>query len=119
MGWRGHVATLLRVAPYSATSFAVFDPYKSKLRESVPDLDPLYVRFLAGALAGMTATTLTYPFDLFRARMAAHRGAESPYDGYLRATVHVVHTEGPRALFSGLRPTLLGIVPYAGISFCM
>jgi len=117
--WRGHVATLLRVAPYSATSFAVFDPYKALLRARAPDLDPVYTRFLAGAAAGTTATTLTYPFDLFRARMAASGGVESPYDGYLRAAIQVVRTEGPQALFSGLRPTLLGIVPYSGISFCM
>lgn len=118
--WRGHSATLLRVAPYSATSFAVFDPYKGAVRDFFPGLNEVYVRFLAGAGAGMTATSLTYPFDLFRARMAAHRGAESPYDGYLRATVHIVRNEGgPRALFSGLRATLLGIVPYSGITFCL
>lgn len=117
--WRGHSATLLRVAPYSATSFAVFDTYKAVLRENSPRIDEVYVRFFAGAGAGMTATALTYPFDLFRARMAAHRGRDSPYDGYLRASVHIVRTEGYCALFSGLRPTLLGIVPYAGITFCL
>lgn len=116
--WRGHGATLLRVAPYSATSFTVFEPYKAKVKRHAPELPELYVRFLAGAAAGTTATTLTYPFDLFRARMAAHRGLESPYQGYLRAAKEVVRTEGVLALWSGLRPTLLGIVPYAGISFC-
>ena len=30
-------------------------------------------RFMGGALAGATATTLTYPFDLLRARMAGSR----------------------------------------------
>mmetsp|Transcript_96327 Transcript_96327/g.277414 ORF Transcript_96327/g.277414 Transcript_96327/m.277414 type:complete len:543 (+) Transcript_96327:2-1630(+) len=117
--WRGHGATLLRVAPYSATSFAVFDPYKGRIRELAPGLGEIYVRFLAGAGAGMTATALTYPFDLFRARMAAHQGREGRYDGYLRAAMQVVRTEGPLALFSGLRPTLLGIVPYSGITFCL
>eukprot|EP00405_Crypthecodinium_cohnii_P011732 CAMPEP_0206427480 /NCGR_PEP_ID=MMETSP0324_2-20121206/5063_1 /ASSEMBLY_ACC=CAM_ASM_000836 /TAXON_ID=2866 /ORGANISM="Crypthecodinium cohnii, Strain Seligo" /LENGTH=678 /DNA_ID=CAMNT_0053892763 /DNA_START=650 /DNA_END=2686 /DNA_ORIENTATION=+ len=117
--WRGHGATLLRVAPYSATSFCVFDTYKDKVRKLSPSLSDVSVRFLAGGAAGMTATTLTYPLDLFRARMAAHKGLEGPYDGYLRAGIHVARTEGGRALFSGLRPTLLGIVPYSGITFCL
>ncbi|CAE8619287.1 unnamed protein product, partial [Polarella glacialis] len=66
--WRGHVATLLRVVPYSATSFATFDPYKQKFREVLPQQSDVAVRFLAGAAAGTTAT------DVFRARMAAFLG---------------------------------------------
>jgi len=114
--WRGHGATLLRVVPYSATSFTVFEPYKAWLRYTVPDLGDVQVRFLAGAAAGATATTLTYPLDLLRARMAAHQGTAA-YDGYLRAVSQIVRAEGTLALWSGLKPTLLGIVPYSGISF--
>lgn len=115
--WRGHCATLLRVVPYSATSFAAFDPYKALLREKLPSQNEITVRFLAGAAAGMTATSVTYPLDVFRARMAVHQGPQAAYDGYLRALQEVIRVDGPWALFSGLRPTLLGIVPYSGLSF--
>lgn len=115
--WRGHGATLLRVVPYSATSYTVFDPYKVWLRKALPGAGDVGVRFLAGAAAGATATTLTYPLDLLRARMAAQRGAAAAYDGYVSAVAHLLREEGFLALWSGLRPTLLGIVPYSGISF--
>ncbi|CAK0902403.1 unnamed protein product [Prorocentrum cordatum] len=117
--WRGHGATLLRVVPYSATSFATFEPYKAWLRRSTPSSSDVTVRFLAGAMAGTTATTLTYPLDMFRARMAARMGPQAQYDGYWRAAQAVVRAHGASALYSGLRPTLLGIVPYSGLSYCI
>lgn len=118
--WRGHAATLARVVPYSATSFATFEPYKGYVRSALPPdySGDVLVRFLAGAAAGSTATTLTYPLDMMRARMAA-RGNEEAYQSYSKAMREVVRTEGPRSLFAGLRPTLVGIVPYSGISFCL
>lgn len=118
--WRGHVATLLRVVPYSGTTYATFDIYKAraKLYGEPLGVGDLQVRFIAGAAAGATATTLTYPLELLRARMAAHWGPNARYNsGYFAALRSVVVEEGPMALYSGLRPTLLGIVPYAGCSF--
>lgn len=75
-------------------------------------------RFLSGALAGLTASSLTYPLDLARARMAV----TDKYSGYrtLREVfVKIWHSEGPKQLFRGYAPTLLGVVPYAGVSFFM
>jgi len=117
--WRGHGATLARVVPYSATAHASFDPYKRLLRQTVPELGDVPVRFVAGAAAGTSATTLTYPLDMLRARMAAHQSREAMYDGYGRAIAQIIRTEGVLSLWSGLRPTLLGIVPYSGIAFSL
>eukprot|EP00962_Isochrysis_galbana_P055657 scaffold27431_cov140-Isochrysis_galbana.AAC.3 len=36
---------------------------------------------------------------------------------YLDGVRHIVRTEGYHALYAGLRPTILGIVPYSGLSF--
>jgi len=118
--WRGHVATLLRVAPYSATSFATFDFYQGSMKRLGPSwmAGDIQSRFLAGAAAGASATSLTYPLDLLRARMAAHWGKEARYnEGYLSALRSIVREEGVFVLWSGLRPTIFGIVPYAGCSF--
>jgi len=118
--WRGHSATLLRVVPFSATSFATFDPYKAWLRKAAPELNDPAVRFLAGAGAGMTATSLTYPLDVFRARMAASSAQDAEaFDGYVQGVRRIVQREGALTLWSGLRPTLLGIVPYSGMSYCL
>jgi hypothetical protein len=49
--------------------------------------------------------------------MAAHWSMVPRYGSYGGALATIVRTEGVTALWSGLRPTLLGIVPYAGLSF--
>eukprot|EP00929_Paragymnodinium_shiwhaense_P071845 TRINITY_DN36491_c0_g1_i2.p1 TRINITY_DN36491_c0_g1~~TRINITY_DN36491_c0_g1_i2.p1 ORF type:complete len:494 (+),score=56.90 TRINITY_DN36491_c0_g1_i2:158-1639(+) len=121
--WRGHGATLFRVAPYSGVSYFSFDRYKEKLRDQncVPaafwPLNDATVSFIGGALAGATATTCTYPLDLMRARMAAHWNLAPRYPTYPEALKRILQEEGFLSLFGGLRPTLLGIVPYSGLSF--
>lgn len=58
--WRGHCATLMQVVPKSATTYMTFDRYRQRISMST-DLDNVSIRFLSGALAGATATALTYP----------------------------------------------------------
>ena len=118
--WRGHSATLARVVPYAALQFVAFDGYKRALisrdarREMV--LNPLE-RLAAGSAAGATAVLFTYPLDLVRARMAVNVGFRTT-TGHMRATISsLVADKGPMALYQGLSPTLLGILPYAGLSF--
>lgn len=116
--WRGNGATLLRVVPYSAITYTTFSRYEGFLTERVlqREADPLS-RFVAGALAGCTAVTCTYPLDLLRARMAAHWSLQPRYASYRSALQEIAAKEGPLTLFDGLKPTLLGVVPYAGLSF--
>ena len=72
---------------------------------------------LVGSLAGATATAATYPLDLVRSRMAGQWGSYTVYPTITRAAYKIFKEEGGRALVQGMRPTLLGIVPYAGLSF--
>eukprot|EP00041_Stephanoeca_diplocostata_P021427 m.499131 g.499131 ORF g.499131 m.499131 type:complete len:781 (-) comp21824_c0_seq1:124-2466(-) len=113
--WRGNMATLLRVIPYSSITYATFDRYQYMLSTYLWEERNFWTRFFAGAAAGATATSLTYPMDLLRARKAAHWSVRPI--GYLEALKNVYRSQGELAMFNGLKPTLLGIVPYAGSSF--
>ena len=117
--WRGHTATLLRVAPYSATNFFVFERSRDFLQESSAFyMHPMTIKFLAGALSGSAAVCITYPLETLRARMAVDLTGRY-MSGYIPAVKDIVNTDGLRSLYSGLRPTLIGIVPYAGMSFAV
>ena len=111
--WRGHLMTLTRVMPYSAVNFTVFSRTKDFLVANFgSQIDANCLKFAAGAFSGCTATALTYPLETIRARVAVDRG--NVHKSYFRVVSGLVKSE---ALYAGLRPTLIGIVPYAGLSF--
>lgn len=75
-------------------------------------------KFVAGAGAGLTAVTLTYPLDTIRARLAFQVTGEHRYTGIVHTAVSIFKEEGgTKALYRGFTPTLMGMVPYAGFSF--
>lgn len=75
-------------------------------------------KFFAGAGAGVTAVTLTYPLDTIRARLAFQVTGEHKYNGILHTAQSIFKNEGGvKALYRGFVPTLMGMVPYAGFSF--
>lgn len=117
--WRGHGATLLRVCPSAAITYTCYPRYEAMLRKKfdTTNTNTHFHRFLAGACSGMTATTLTYPLDLLRAQYAASLGRHPPHQSYFKGMLKIYTQRGVRGLFQGLRPTLLGNAPYAGISF--
>ncbi|KAI0912194.1 mitochondrial carrier domain-containing protein [Ustulina deusta] len=94
--------------------------------------------FVAGATGGMTASVLTAPLDVLKtrlqsdfyqaqlraARAAAGHTRLSPLQSvsyHLAETIHIlrdVHRlEGWRALFKGLGPNLVGVIPARSINF--
>jgi solute carrier family 25 protein 42 len=132
--WRGNSATLMRVAPYSAITYTTFERYMEVVTKllDVPNpmlsaedharhsiwTKPALAKFISGGLAGSTATAITYPLDLMRTRMAASIwDPASKYQSYAQGFFEISRKEGLRSLWSGLTPTLLGIFPYAGLSF--
>lgn len=64
----------------------------------------------------MTAVMLTYPLDVVRARLAFQFAGEDMYLGIIH-TVKVMFTRegGVRGLYRGIIPTLIGMMPYAGM----
>jgi solute carrier family 25 protein 42 len=107
--WRGNLATLIKVVPYSALTYATFDMYERAFSTVIGETN-FWSRFLGGAAAGATATTATYPLDLIRARMAA-RWAIKPMS--YGKTIAGVWKGRPTvtAFYAGLTPSLLGIFP--------
>jgi solute carrier family 25 protein 42 len=118
--WKGHTATLMRVIPYSATNFYVFDRTRHFLDEVVGDhAHPIVVKFVSGAISGSSAVCVTYPLETLRARLAVDIGGHKYRKGYINAVRTITESSGVLSLYSGLKPTLAGIIPYAGTSFAV
>lgn len=108
--WKGHSAMLLRIAPYSGLNYMCFAQYKQWLARARGGGELAHgERFAAGALAGATSVTVTYPLDLARVRMA--------YQVKTRRYGSVVDVFRAERLYRGYLPTIAGILPYAGTSF--
>jgi solute carrier family 25 protein 42 len=112
--WKGNSTVLARTLPYAAINFAMHDLVAGLLSE---DGERLRVeqKFAAGAVAGMCSTTVTYPLDMVRARMAvAPRGSPSTVMSTMRG---IYRRSGLRGLYAGLTPSLCGIIPYSGTTW--
>ncbi|KAL1409682.1 coenzyme A transporter [Vanrija albida] len=131
---QGHSATLLRVFPYAGIKFMFYD-WIEKILIPSPEMWTPGRYFLSGASSGVAAVLLTYPMELVRVRMAYQTSASERTT--LRQAIKIIYKEaevkptGPstsgvsaftRSLpfypfYRGFSVTLLGMIPYAGVSF--
>lgn len=63
---------------------------------------------IAGSLAGMVATVVTYPTDVIKTRLIVQNRLEPSYEGILHAFYKIYHQEGLLALYRGVTPAILG-----------
>jgi len=138
--FQGHSATLLRVFPYAAIKFMAYDQvhyYLMPTRQQETNVR----RFVAGALSGTVSVFFTYPLEVIRVRMAFQTKSpgELSRPSFLGAARHIFRegamlglsqasqTEtAPKGIFSrfpvlkfyrGFTVTIMGMIPYAGVSF--
>ncbi|XP_057958268.1 mitochondrial thiamine diphosphate carrier 2-like isoform X1 [Malania oleifera] len=118
--WRGNIPALLMVMPYTAIQFTVLHRLKTFVAGSSKAEDHIhlspYLSYVSGALAGCAATVGSYPFDLLRTILAS-QGEPKVYPTMSSAFVDIVRTRGFQGLYAGLSPTLVEIIPYAGLQF--
>uniref|UniRef100_A0A6B2LDC8 ADP/ATP translocase n=1 Tax=Arcella intermedia TaxID=1963864 RepID=A0A6B2LDC8_9EUKA len=111
--WRGNTANLLRVIPNSAIKFSTFDLYKQALKELFQDDQAYLLRTIcAAAMSGASEVLVTYPLDLIRTRMAVH----AHYRGITDCVRSTYRNEGARGFYAGIGLSLMGVMPYVGIS---
>lgn len=119
--FKGNGAQMVRIFPYGALQFTAFEIFKKLLpKVGIPLLskESHTMKFIAGSLAGLCAVSATFPLDTIRAKLAFQVAGETRYRGILHTGVTIVRLEGGLpGLYRGLTPTLIGIIPYAGLSF--
>jgi hypothetical protein len=105
--WKGNSAGIVLYASYNAIQFSVYD-----LLSQSKDYD-YFGPFLNGGIAALTATSLTYPFDLIRTRMSISKNGS----GIIKEICGITKFEGVKGLFKGYFLTVGQVVPYMGCIF--
>eukprot|EP00257_Ricinus_communis_P013305 XP_015570716.1 calcium-binding mitochondrial carrier protein SCaMC-3 [Ricinus communis] len=117
--FRGNALNVLKVAPESALRFYTYEMLKEVIVKAKGEGNKADVgttgRLFAGGFAGAVAQTAIYPMDLVKTRLQTYtcKNGKVPNLGAMSRDIWV--QEGPRAFYRGLVPSLLGIIPYAGI----
>ncbi|KAL7203241.1 hypothetical protein ACSBR2_016525 [Camellia fascicularis] len=121
--FKGNGTNCARIVPNSAVKFFSYEQaskhYFCYVIAEDAQLTPL-LRLGAGACAGIIAMSATYPMDMVRGRLTVQTD-KSPYQyrGMFHALSTVLREEGPRALYKGWLPSVIGVIPYVGLNFAV
>lgn len=116
--YRGLSPTVTGIAPYVAINFTVYEGLKSWLSTKQIEVN-VEKKLICGGVAGALAQTITYPFDVIRRRMQVTHSPDSAfkYKSSFDAVQKIVAKDGLKALFKGMLPNYLKVVPAISISF--
>ncbi|GMY30492.1 mitochondrial adenine nucleotide transporter ADNT1-like [Fagus crenata] len=125
--FKGNGTNCARIVPNSAVKFYSYEQaskgilwlYRQQPGNEEAQLTPL-LRLGAGACAGIIAMSATYPMDMVRGRLTVQtEGSPCQYRGIFHALSTILREEGPRALYRGWLPSVIGVVPYVGLNFAV
>jgi len=128
--WKGNLSATFLWVSYTMVQFAVFGAVKrwidsgaagdihNGIERGVAKLKSSSLLFMAGSLAGATATTATYPFDVMRTQFVM-QGKTRVYNSMLGFAMDTIRKRGVGALYAGLSPALVTIVPASGMNFAV
>jgi len=132
--WRGNAANVLRQGGSAAMNFMLMDLYKASVTPmldvtlSVPSWRneekrrkrrSIISSFLSGGLAGGTATTVLYPIEFLRTRLALDNGTTRltrQYPNGMRDVLYsTLRVDGLKGLYQGYGIALGGVVLYRAL----
>lgn len=111
--------TLIAIAPFIAVQQSSYDLMKRSLLNYYLPSVPLFLG--CGVFAGITAQTITHPFDVIRRQMQTSSVADGNNQPLRKITtadalVDVVKREGFKGLYRGIVPAALKVAPAVAIS---
>jgi solute carrier family 25 phosphate transporter 23/24/25/41 len=121
MALRGNTADVIAGSARTGIILPAFALYKQAARQLAAKLDPTFTEdsptprwavFGAGALAGATATTILFPLEVARTRMAMECKVG---DSVIGCLTNLWSTEGASAVYRGLATSLIGVMPFNAI----
>lgn len=129
---RGNGLNCIRIFPYSAVQFLVYEFCKKQWFQQNPDTVVLnWHRLVSGALCGGCSVLATYPLDLVRTRLSIQtanlarlhkaKAASAAKPPGVWELLRKTYTQegGIFGLYRGVWPTSIGVVPYVALNFAV
>ncbi|KAI9189150.1 mitochondrial thiamine pyrophosphate transporter [Blastocladiella emersonii ATCC 22665] len=115
--WKGNIPAELLYLTYGAVQFWSYATACRLLsRQTV--LDEPAQKFVAGGIAGTTATIVSYPFDLMRTRFAMQGSGDARVYQSVATAMRTIYTaEGLAGFYQGVGPSIAQILPYMALTF--
>ncbi|KAL5012836.1 hypothetical protein ScPMuIL_011387 [Solemya velum] len=117
--FKGNYTAALKMGPYSAVQFAIFQNLKPIFSDINGRLTPGKAA-LSGGFAGLCAAAATHPMDVLKTRRIV-QPVDMKLSAYGMNTVDslkkIYTEEGFLALYRGLSITLLGSIPFTAATF--
>jgi len=118
--FRGNGTNCLKIGPEMALRLTVNDEIKQMVSRQCGNGDDgitPFQRMLIGGASGAVGQLFIYPMEVVRTRLAVC--PEGTYKGTFEALGRIYQQEGLKALYRGLIPSVIGIIPYAGVDIAV
>ncbi|NWR03144.1 S2542 protein, partial [Paradoxornis webbianus] len=123
--WRGNSATMVRVIPYAAIQFCAHEEYKQILGnyygfQGNSKGETPRENIQGGSCGGISKEEavrgkLQEVLGMVRTHMTVT--PKEMYSSIVHVFIRISREEGLKTLYRGFTPTILGVIPYAGLSF--
>ncbi|KAM8752439.1 solute carrier family 25 member 43 isoform 1-T1 [Rhynchonycteris naso] len=110
--WKGNAVACLRLFPSSTVQLAAYRKFVIFFMDDLGRISQ-WSAIMAGSLAGMVSSIVTYPTDLIKTRLIVQNRLQPSYKGILHAFSTVYQQEGFLALYRGVSLTVLGAFPFS------
>eukprot|EP00741_Cyanophora_paradoxa_P009903 tig00000157_g9593.t1 len=110
--YAGFAATLLRNLPYTTIRNATYGQMQQSIGAKGAKLNPRQMAVLGG-VSGAVAAVMTTPVDVIKTRLQT----SDEYRGIGEAFHSILEREGPGALFKGLAPRVMLVLPASALFF--
>ncbi|GAQ87808.1 mitochondrial substrate carrier family protein [Klebsormidium nitens] len=119
--YRGLAPSLVGIIPYAGSNYFAYDTLRrtwrkiaKKTDKQITNIETLFI----GSAAGAFAATATFPLEVARKQMQVGKlGGRVVYANSLEAFKGIVKEKGLGGLYVGLGPSLIKLIPAAGILF--
>lgn len=110
--FRGNGANVIKNVPETALKLTCNDRVKAMIAQDGHSVT-IGQSVAIGGISGAIAQGTIYPMEVIQTRLAV--SPAGTYRGIANAFSKIVCQEGYKALFRGITPCMVGIIPYAGL----